>query len=248
MLIIGSKDDFHFLFLLDFYFHLVEALAIDTNDTRLADKGLRVNHFDESEHVDALVFLSQNTEHLHLLTSIPSVSIKDGNTMIHLRANSIGYLLPFLSEYHELYGLASCIHHIVERIVLHRHHTKAEHHLMSTLQIGAELWEEHTRADDAEVSSYQHVTQRYIRMILVHRGCYDVGTTRRTIVGEDSSQRDTCQHTAYNHRHEVLPLAHQFEGQSVLLLGYQVLSYHQHKIEGEDSEDGLHQELHTQYF
>ena len=64
---------------------------------------------------------------------------------------------------------------------------------------------------------------------------------------KDGSKCDTCQHAAYNHRHKVLPFAHQFEWQSVLLFWYQLLCKHQHEVEGEDGEDGLHQELHTQY-
>ena len=81
---------------------------------------------------------------------------------------------------------------------------------------------------------------------LIDRGSNDISTTRRTIVHKHSSQRNTCQHTANDHRHKVLSFAHQFEGQTILLLWYQVLCYHQHKIECKDGEDSFHQELHTQ--
>ena len=60
---------------------------------------------------------------------------------------------------------------------------------------------------------------------------------------KDGSKCDTCQHAAYNHRHKVLPFAHQFEWQSVRLLRQYILCKHQHEVEGEDSEDGLHHEL-----
>ena len=86
--------------------------------------------------------------------------------MIHLGADSVGYLLPFAREYKELYRLPAGIHDIVEYVVLHGHHTETEHHLMSTLQIGAELWEEHTRTDNTEVGCYQYRAQRHV-VILV---------------------------------------------------------------------------------
>ena len=58
-----------------------------------------------------------------------------------------------------------------------------------------------------------------------------------------SSQSNTRNHTTNNHRHEILSLTHQFERQSVRLLRQYILCEHQHEVEGEDSEDGLHHEL-----
>ena len=157
------------ILILLFYFHphFLESFAIDTNNGTLRDKGLRVDHLDETEHIDALVLSGQDTEHFYFLTSIPSVTIENGNTMMRLSTDGISYLLPFSGEYQELYRLSTGIHDIVEGIVLHRHHTETEHHLMGALKIGAKLWEEHTGADDAEVSSNQHIAQRYIGVILV---------------------------------------------------------------------------------
>ena len=87
--------------------------------------------------------------------------------MMHLRTNGVGYLLPLRTEDKELHRLSTGVHHIVECIVLHRHHTEAEHHLMGTFEISAELWEEHTGADNTEVGSQKNITQRHIRMILI---------------------------------------------------------------------------------
>ena len=103
--------------------------------------------------------------------------------MVHLCADGIGNLLPLAREDKELHGLATGVHHIVEHIVLHRHYTEAEHHLMGTLQISTKLWEEHTGADDTEVDRNQHRTQRDV-VILVDGGCNDIRTSCRTIIQE----------------------------------------------------------------
>ena len=118
---------------------------------------------------------------------------------------------------------------------------------MRSLHVVAKLWEEHTRANDTEVSSNEHIAQRHVRMELIDRGCDDVRATCRTIVQEHGSQRDTCQHTANNHRHKVLSLAHQLERQSILLFRKDILRKSQHEIEREDGKDSLHQEPPSQY-
>ena len=79
--------------------------------------------------------------------------------MVHLRNDGIGYLLPFLGENKELHRLSSGIHHIVEGIVLHRHHTETEHHLMGPFESGTKLRIEHTRANDTEIGSNQYIAQ-----------------------------------------------------------------------------------------
>ena len=76
----------------------------------------------------------------------------------------------------------------------------------------------------------------------LHLGNGWAGVGYHFVVHKDGSQRNTCQHTANNHRHEVLTLAHQLERQAVGLLGDDVLCKLQHEIEREDGEDGLHQE------
>ena len=139
--------------------------------------------------------------------------------MVHFRADGIGYLLPFFREYHELYRLPSGVHHIVEHEVLECHHAEAEHHLMGPFDVVAELWEEHTRADDTEIDGNQHRTQRYV-VVLVHAGGNDVRTTRRAVMQEHRSQCYTCDDTTDDHRHEVLSLTQQFDGQTVVLCGH----------------------------
>ena len=198
--VVGSKYYFHlFLVFLYTHSHLIKSFAIDTDDARLRYEGVGVYHFDETEHIDALVLLGQDTEHLALSACVPTVSVEDGHAVVHLCADGIGYLLPLLAENHKLHRLPPSVHDVVERIVLHRHHTEAEHHLMGALHVGAKLREEHTGADDAEVGSYQHIAQRDTRMKLVDAGCNDIGASRRAVVQKDGSQCDTCHHTAYNH-------------------------------------------------
>ena len=84
------------------------------------------------------------------------MTIENGHAMVHLRADGIGNLLPLLAEYHKLHGLAPHVHHVVQHVVLHGHDTKAKHHFVSALDVCAELWEEHTGTDDAEVGSEEH--------------------------------------------------------------------------------------------
>ena len=91
------------------------------------------------------------------MACVPAVPVEDGDAVIHLRTYGIGYLLPFAGEYHELYRLSAGIHNVVEGIVLHSHHAEAEHHLVGAFQIGAELGEEHTGTNDAEVGCNQYV-------------------------------------------------------------------------------------------
>ena len=198
--VVGSKYYFHlFLVFLYTHSHLVESFAIDTDDARLRYEGVGVYHFDETEHIDALVLLGQDTEYLALSACVPTVSVEDGYAVIHLCTNGVGYLLPLRGEDEELDRLSSGIHDVVQCIVLHSHHAEAEHDLVGTLHVGAKLWEEHTRANDTEVGSYQHVAQCDTRMKLVDAGCNDVRTACGTIVQEDSGQSQTCQYTAYNH-------------------------------------------------
>ena len=80
--------------LLDLHPHLFEALTIYTNDGALRYKGIRVDHLDESEDIHALVLAGQDTEHLHLMTRIPAMTIENRYTVIHLRTDGVGYLLP----------------------------------------------------------------------------------------------------------------------------------------------------------
>ena len=167
--VVCGKYYFHLFvfYLLDFHLHLVESFAIYTDNARLRYKGIRVDHLDKAEHVYALILLCQDTEHFHLLTCIPSMTIQNGYAMLHLGADSIGHLLPFAREDKELYRLSASIHHIVKHIVLHCHHTETKHHLVGSLQVCTKLWEEHTRTDNTEVGCYEHRTKRYV-MILVY--------------------------------------------------------------------------------
>ena len=174
------------------------------------------------------------------------MTVEDRHTVVHLCADGIGNLLPLAREDKELHGLATGVHHIVEHIVLHRHYTEAKHHLMGTLQISTKLWEEHTGADDTEVGSDKHITQRDVRVELIDRCGDDIRTSCGAVVSEDGSQGNTRQHTADNHRHEVLPLTHELEWQAVILFRQKILGKQQHKVKGEDGKYRLHQEFHTQ--
>ena len=139
------------IFLWHFHFHLVKAFAINTDDGTLADKGSRVNHFDETEDVDTLILFREQTDYLALLPSVPSVAVEDSHTVFHLSAYLIGYLLPFLRENQELYRLPLTVHDIVEHEILNKHRAETEHNHLCTLEVCAELRDEETAADDDEI-------------------------------------------------------------------------------------------------
>ena len=91
------------LLLLNLNFHFVEALAVDADDGTLRDKGVRVDHLDKAEDVGGLALAGQQTDDFALLTCVPAVTIEDGDTVIGLRAQGVGYLLPLTAEDEELY-------------------------------------------------------------------------------------------------------------------------------------------------
>ena len=88
-----------------FHFYLVEALAEDTDDEALADKGVGVDDLDEAEDEVALALAGQQTDDLTLLACVPAVAVEDGDAVLGLCAQGIGYLLPFAAEDEELHRL-----------------------------------------------------------------------------------------------------------------------------------------------
>ena len=85
-------------------------------------------------------------------------------------------------------------------------------------------------------------------MYLVDGGCDDVRTTRRAVAHEHRCQSQSRQRTSNNHGHKFLSLSQQFEWQTVLLLRNDILCKLQQEVEGQDSVDGLDQELEAQDF
>ena len=60
---------------------------------------------------------------------------------------------------------------------------------------------------------------------------------------EYGGQCDTSNHTADNHRHKVLTLAHELERQAIFLLRNKILRKLQHEVKRKNGKNGLHQEL-----
>src|SRR3712207_3589132 len=112
---------------------------------------------------------------------------------------------------------------------------------MGPLDVRTERRDEHTTADDTEVDGDQDGTQRHV-VVLVDGGGDDVRATRGAVMKEHRGQGHTRDDTSYDHRHEVLTLTQQLDGQAVGLFRNDVLRYHEHEIEREDGEDGLHQD------
>ena len=179
------------VFFLDFHFHLIKSLAIHTDNGTLTYKGIRVDNLDDAEDGDALVLLGQNTEHLHLVARVPAMTVKNGYTMVHLRADGVGYLLIFLAEYHELHTLSLGVHHIVEYQVLYHHRTETEYHLSNGVyrsKVGLRIEDEERTAHDEEIHKDEHPAQRDV-VIFVHDGGDDIRSTRTSIVQEDDGER-----------------------------------------------------------
>jgi len=84
------------------------------------------------------------------------VTIENGYTMIHLRTNGIGYLLPFGREDEELHRLSLTVHDEVEHEVFDDHCAEAEHHHVSPLYHIAKLGNEQTGTNDNEVEESKH--------------------------------------------------------------------------------------------
>ena len=226
----------------DFNFHFVEALAIDADDGTLRDEGVGVDHLDEAEDVGRLALAGQQTDDLALLTGVPAVAVEDGDAMVGLRAEGVGYLLPLLREDEELHRLAAAVHYVVEHEVFDDHRTEAEHNLVDAFEHVAKLRYEQTGADDDEVDERQHRAERHVAE-LVDRGRNDVGAARRAVVKEDDGQGRARHHTADDQRHEVLTFAKNLHEVARRVFGDDFLCQAQEERQHEYGVDGLGQEF-----
>src|SRR5574344_175045 len=231
---------FSFFYFWYFHFDGIESFSEDTDDTTLTDKGVGVYRLDESEDIDTLSFLGQDTEYPHSLAGVPSVSVEDGDTMVHLCTDGIGYLLIFLAEYHKLYRLSAGVHHTVENVILYHHRSQTEHHLAPVAE------NRNGTADDDQIDKDEYTAEGYV-VILVDDGCHDIRTTCTTVVEEHDSQGRTGHRTTDDERHEVLSgtqyLHHLAVGTDhVFLSGPEQYRQYQNGI------DGLYHKLESQYF
>ena len=95
------------------YLEIVEAFAIDADDSTLRDKGMRIYLVDDAEYQVALPTLCQYEEHLDLLARIKALSIDDGTATMRLAVDAIAYLLVFVRDDEELYRAAGRFHNLV---------------------------------------------------------------------------------------------------------------------------------------
>ena len=82
----------------------VEALTIDTDDSTLRHKGMRIYIVDNTEDNLTLTTLCQHEEHLHVATGIESLGIYDSTSAMRLLIDTFTYLMIFLGDDEELYG------------------------------------------------------------------------------------------------------------------------------------------------
>ena len=165
--------------------------------------------------------------------------------MVEFLCDSGGNQLVFLREDEELHRCATCVHHSVEHEVLDDHSTKTEHNLIDPVDGFAEFGNEKTAADDKQVDTYQHLSQREI-VELVHAGSNDVGSSRGAIVEEDYCQGSTREAASDDERHEFLSVAEYAEELAVAVCHY-VLRKLQHEVECDDGVDCLHHEPQSEY-
>ena len=86
------------------HFEPIESLAINTDDSTLRHKGMRVYIVDNTEDNFTLTTLCQHEEHLHVATGIESLSIYDSTSAMRLLIYTFTYLMIFLRDDEELYG------------------------------------------------------------------------------------------------------------------------------------------------
>ena len=87
------------------------------------------------------------------------MAVEDGDAVVHLGADGIGYLFVFLRENHELHGLSHGVVDVVEYEVLDDHGAESEGHLMDAVDAVAELRDEEAGSDDEEVDHDEHLSQ-----------------------------------------------------------------------------------------
>ena len=107
---------------------VVEALAKDAYDGTLTHEGVGVDNLDEAEYGGALVLARQDAQHLHVLASVPAVSVKNGYAVVELGAYGVSYLFVLAREDHKLHRLATSVHHIVEHKVFNHHGAETCYH------------------------------------------------------------------------------------------------------------------------
>lgn len=83
--------------------------------TALCDtKALGVYVFYEPENDGGLPLLGQHEQHFYLFSRIEARGVDDCCTSVGIYLDVLGYLLIFIADNKELYGLAGTVHHLVE--------------------------------------------------------------------------------------------------------------------------------------
>ena len=95
-------------------FHLVESLAIDTDDGTLRYEGMRVDHVDDVEDARRLVLAGEHKEHLHLAAAEEARAVDDGASAVRVEVDAAAYLLILLRDDEELYGTTHGVYHLVD--------------------------------------------------------------------------------------------------------------------------------------
>ena len=210
----------------------VEPFAIHAAGGRLGDKSFGVDALDEAEDGDRLGLADDDEQYLHGLLCVAAVAVEDGAAAVQVADDALGNLLVFLREDEELDGLAVAVHDLVEHVIAYHHLDKGEDNLRDVVE------KEIGRTDDEEIE-HQHGAAYRDVPVLGDYHADDVGPARATVGGENHAQARTAERATDDDGHEGLalddrPVEH-------------VLEEREGEREGEDAEDGLHQEFPTQY-
>ena len=206
----------------------VEPFAIHAAGGGLGDEGFRVDALDEAEDGDGLGLADDDEQHLQGFLRIAAVAVEDGAAAVQVVDDVLGNLLVFLREDEELDGLAVAVHDLVDHVITYDHLDEGEDDFRHVVE------EEIGRTDDEEIE-HQHGAAYRDVLILRDNHADDVGPARAAVRRENQPQARTAKRATDDDGHEGFALDNR-------PVEY-ILKKREGEREGENAEDGLHEEL-----
>ena len=93
---------------------MVEAFAIDTNHTALADKSCRVHLIYNMENFCRLSFLCQDKEHFDIMPRIETLRIEHSDSTVRLLVDTACNFFVMTWDDEELHRTAAWVNHLVD--------------------------------------------------------------------------------------------------------------------------------------
>ncbi len=224
-------------------FDLVESLTVNALSLCLRDEGCGVDHLDESEQFDRLVFLDHDHEDAHWLIAVASCAMKKCGRAVHLGPYLVVYLFRVLGDDEKLHRLLYVVHHVVEHGGAYEHLHKTEHETAPVVE------NEIGTADDDDVEVKEHAAKADV-LVFVDNGSNDVGSACAALVKEALGQSHSAEGRADDHSHEFLSVTKylaQMLWRYVVAAMYDALHDPQEEGERQDAIDGLEAEFQSEY-